>query len=150
MMLGTCKGSLERRSEIWKECHRMWGRSCTASHKVRKELFFFFQGVALLGMHALCSRGNTLKYSQPHFLHLLQGQNCLVCQLLYYRKPIWMHNFLVSYSKNVQKITVQQMYYNRSENVDLVATTTKLDTSIFIPTRKQGQTGFDFILCVWL
>lgn len=47
-----------------------------------------------------------------------------------------MHNFLVSYSKNVQKITVQQMYYNGSENVDLVATTTKLDTSIFIPTRK--------------
>lgn len=43
MMLGTCKESLERRSEIWKECHRMWGRSCTASHKVRKELFFFFK-----------------------------------------------------------------------------------------------------------
>lgn len=46
-----------------------------------------------------------------------------------------MPNFLVSYSKNVQKITVQRMHYNRSENVDLVATT-KLDTSIFSPTRK--------------
>lgn len=99
-MLGTHKGSLERRSEIWKECHRMWGRNITASH----EREFFFQGVALLGLHALCIGGNTLKYSQPHFLHLLRAQNCLYVSFSSTENQYGY--FSVSYSKNVQKVTV--------------------------------------------
>lgn len=79
-MLGTQKGSLGRRSEIRKECHRMWGRNATGCHKVRR--LFFFHGVALLGMNGLCIRGNTLEHPPPHHLHLLKGLKYLVCQLL--------------------------------------------------------------------